>query len=45
MKALVFEGVVLLAVFGGPIWCQPSPDPQPIYRVTVVSRTLAGGEL
>ncbi len=40
MKALVFEGVVLLAVFGGPIWCQPSPDPQPIYRVTVVSRTL-----
>jgi outer membrane protein OmpA-like peptidoglycan-associated protein len=41
MKALVFEGAVLLAVFGGPIWCQPSPDPQPIYRVTVVSRTLA----
>jgi outer membrane protein OmpA-like peptidoglycan-associated protein len=40
MKALVFNGAVLLAVFGGPIWCQPTPDPQPIYRVTVVSRTL-----
>jgi outer membrane protein OmpA-like peptidoglycan-associated protein len=40
MKALFFEGAVLLAVFGGPIWCQPSPDPQPIYRVTVISRTL-----
>ena len=40
MKALLFEGAVLLAIFGGPIWCQPSPDPQPIYRVTVVSRTL-----
>jgi outer membrane protein OmpA-like peptidoglycan-associated protein len=40
MKALVFNGAVLLAVFGGPIWCQPSPDPQPVYRVTVVSRTL-----
>lgn len=41
MKALVFNGAILLAVFGGPIWCQPPPDPQPIYRVTVVSRTLA----
>ncbi|HLK17351.1 MAG TPA: OmpA family protein [Bryobacteraceae bacterium] len=38
MKALDFKSAVLLAMLGGPIWCQS--DPQPIYRVTVVSRTL-----
>ena len=43
MKAVMFEGAALLAgirradlVPAAPI----QPDPQPIYRVTVVSRTL-----
>src|SRR5271169_6693690 len=45
MKAVLLEGAALLLVLGGPAWCQPAPgavqaDPQPIYRVTVVSRTL-----
>jgi outer membrane protein OmpA-like peptidoglycan-associated protein len=40
MKAVLLEGAALLLTFGGLSWCQPSPDPQPIYRVTVVSRTL-----
>src|SRR5580658_3041821 len=41
MKALLLECAVLLVLSGGPMWCQPSPDPQPIYHVTVVSRTLS----
>jgi outer membrane protein OmpA-like peptidoglycan-associated protein len=40
MKAVLLEGVALLLTVGGVIWSQPTPDPQPIYRVTVVSRTL-----
>jgi outer membrane protein OmpA-like peptidoglycan-associated protein len=45
MKAVLLESVALLLTVGGPMWCQPTPgsiqqDPQPIYRVTVVSRTL-----
>lgn len=40
MRALLLESAVLLTVFGMPVWGQPSQDPQPIYRVTVVSRTL-----
>jgi outer membrane protein OmpA-like peptidoglycan-associated protein len=37
---LLATGLVAMV---GPTWCQPGPvqpDPQPIYRVTVVSRTL-----
>jgi outer membrane protein OmpA-like peptidoglycan-associated protein len=48
MTAATLKGAaLLLAVVGptmvAPTWCQPGPvqpDPQPIYRVTVVSRTL-----
>jgi outer membrane protein OmpA-like peptidoglycan-associated protein len=44
MKAVLLEGSALLLAFGAGAWCQvnpvPPPDPQPIYRVTVVSRTL-----
>jgi outer membrane protein OmpA-like peptidoglycan-associated protein len=40
MKGILLKGAALLAAFGGSVWCQPTPDPQPIYRVTVVSRTL-----
>src|SRR5579863_5831759 len=45
MRAVLLEGAALLVVLGGRAWCQPSPvsphpDPQPIYRVTVVSRSL-----
>lgn len=43
MKAVLLEGAALLLAVGGPLWCQPGSvqeDPQPIYRVTVVSRTL-----
>jgi outer membrane protein OmpA-like peptidoglycan-associated protein len=40
MKAVLLERAALLVAFGGLGWCQPPPDPQPIYRVTVVSRTL-----
>ena len=44
---LLVEEAALLLAFGGASWCQTAPppavqmDPQPIYRVTVVSRTLA----
>lgn len=46
MKAVLLESAALLLTVGGPMWCQPTPgsiqqDPQPIYRVTVVSRTLS----
>jgi outer membrane protein OmpA-like peptidoglycan-associated protein len=45
MRAVLLEGAALLFAFGAVAWCQvtpvsPYPDPQPIYRVTVVSRTL-----
>ena len=45
MRPVLFEGAVLLLVSAGTTWCQAvpeerHPDPQPIYRVTVVSRTL-----
>src|ERR1700682_3856093 len=45
MRPVLFEGAVLLLVSPGTTWCQAvpedrQPDPQPIYRVTVVSRTL-----
>jgi outer membrane protein OmpA-like peptidoglycan-associated protein len=39
----MFKGAAWLLAIGGPTWCQTAPvqpDPQPIYRVTVVSRTL-----
>lgn len=43
MSSVMFKGAALLLAIGGPTWCQTAPiqpDPQPIYRVTVVSRTL-----
>lgn len=44
MKAVLLDGAALLLVIGVGAWGQvnpvPPPDPQPIYRVTVVSRTL-----
>jgi len=45
MKAVLLELAALLVALGGPAWCQPTrvlpqQDPQPIYRVTVVSRSL-----
>ncbi len=41
MRAMRLQGAILLLVSAGTTWCQtPPPDPQPIYRVTVVSRTL-----
>jgi outer membrane protein OmpA-like peptidoglycan-associated protein len=42
MSGVILKGAALLVAIGGPTWCQPpvQPDPQPIYRVTVVSRTL-----
>ena len=44
MRSAMLKGAALLLAIGGPMWCQTAPlqhlDPQPIYRVTVVSRTL-----
>jgi outer membrane protein OmpA-like peptidoglycan-associated protein len=43
MSGVILKGAALLLAIGGPSWCQTAsvqPDPQPIYRVTVVSRTL-----
>jgi len=43
MKAGFYGGTTLLLASAVGLWSQtaPPPDPQPIYRVTVVSRTLA----
>lgn len=45
MRAALLEATIFLVASGATMWCQPAPppqhlDPQPIYRVTVVSRTL-----
>jgi outer membrane protein OmpA-like peptidoglycan-associated protein len=45
MRAALLEATLLLMASGATTWGQPAPppqhlDPQPIYRVTVVSRTL-----
>ena len=41
MRGIQLQGAVLLLMATGAAWCQADyPDPQPIYRVTVVSRTL-----
>ena len=40
MRGIQLQGAVLLLAATGAAWCQNHPDPQPIYRVTVVSRTL-----
>jgi outer membrane protein OmpA-like peptidoglycan-associated protein len=45
MRAALLEATLLLVASRATTWCQPVPppqhlDPQPIYRVTVVSRTL-----
>lgn len=43
MRSVLWESAVILVACAGVAWCQTDPvrmDPQPIYRVTVVSRTL-----
>lgn len=45
MPPKMLQGALLVLFTSAAVWCQPPqppahPDPQPIYRVTVVSRTL-----